>query len=275
MALYNIPYFLFVLVVLLNLLGFFYTLLSTFSHLFILFYLFIYSMLLPLVFFAPNIAYFLVVSSGLTVVFLLMFFFLNTSLVDSIAVSALSAPSLYLYLLVYSSLIFALLTLLESLALAVGGRRCLCGGNSSLTMFAVRGTSNQRLVFRTQLFVILLNLAGLPPFLVFFLKLGVIVEFFSSGFGYVPLTFLILLYLFLSIFYYYRVVRSVISPVGVVQPAQYKTKTALRSFSNPNMVNETTLYVRTFFFTILLTVCCFPFVCVLDFFLFFTSNWPL
>lgn len=277
MALYSVPYFLFVLTILLNLLVFLYTTLTVDNYFFLFFFFFIYGMLLPLVFFAPNVAYFLAVSSGLTVIFLLMFFFLNTSSMDSLTVSTLSISGLYLYLFVYSTLILALLILFESLTVVNKSGAKVFGGDTSLTVFALRGTTDQRLIFRYQLFVVLLNLAGLPPFLVFFLKLRVIVEFFSSSFSYIPLVLLIVSYLFFSIYYYYRIVRLIVSPIGVLQLTKSKTKTALIKFFNTPGVktqNCVILFLRTAALTIFYILCFLSFGLLLDFFIFFTSNWP-
>nr|ACX30993.1 NADH dehydrogenase subunit 2 [Moneuplotes crassus] len=196
-ALYNIPYFLFVLVSLLNIITLLYTILPPAGPFFVFFVFFVFGLFVPLIFSAPNVAYFLTMSSGLTVLFLMLFLSLNTMTAVSAdwAVSAIS--SLYIYLLIYSFIILLLVILFNSLALHLNPN----SGSYPLTIFLNHGTTAQKNHFRAYLLFPIINLAGLPPFLVFFCKPKIIVEFFTSGVGYLPLTLVLVFYLFISIFF--------------------------------------------------------------------------
>lgn len=274
-AVYNVPYFLFVFLILLNTLPLFSTIPSLNAcYSFLPFFIFfVFASLIPLMFLAPNLAYFLTISSGLTVLFLLLFFFTNVALATSLDFTFGVTSSLYLYLLVYTLLILTLITVLNFLTGRLDLTNTPSAGSFSLTTLLFVGTAAQRSSSRTYLLTTLINLAGLPPFLVFLLKLRIIMEFFTSGIGYLPLLLTLVFYLFVSIFFYYRTVRLFFSPTGVIRTTNHKIKPDL---TLPHSVNNNLLsFFGAVIFFIFLSICLCPVFVVADLFIYFTGNWPL
>nr|YP_011027891.1 NADH dehydrogenase subunit 2 [Euplotes vannus]UPM52101.1 NADH dehydrogenase subunit 2 [Euplotes vannus] len=274
-AVYNVPYFLFILLILLNTLPLFNTLLSfNAGNSFLLFFIFFtFASIIPLMFLAPNLAYFMTISSGLTVLFLLLFFFTDVVLVTSLDLASVTTSSLYLYLLVYSLLILTLITVLNFLIARSDLISTPGTGSFNFTTLSFMGTVAQRNSSRTYLLTTLINLAGLPPFLVFFFKLRIIVEFLTSGISYLPLLLALVFYLFASIFFYYRTVRLFFSPTGVVRTPNYKAKADLTPINS--VKNNVLAFSGAVIFFIFLSICLFPIFVVADLFIYFTGNWSL
>ena len=218
MLLYNVPYFLALVLVFFSVLGAFSSTLGgicEFSgfYLYSLF-LFLVLTLLFLVSFFPNttnLASFLVISSSLTS-FLIFSFLLIFSIHSQLNATPLPNYTLFLYLFFYGAVIFIFLVVFSS---TTTSRFSFAGSTSFLSLVLVR-FGRGRVQLRAFYLFIVLCLAGLPPLTFFFLKLRILSDLFSLGIGGILFYFIFVVYVFLSVYFYYRTVRYVLLPVNSI-----------------------------------------------------------
>ena len=199
---YNLPYFLFILLV-------FFLIITSL----VFFDTFIISVLISLVFFAfililpaslrsINLSYLFALSSSLTALLLLFVFLISNNLVAyGVSVYVNTTPTL-LYLFYY----FITFILMISLLLTTGSGFSLIG-NVSLSNLTLNSYLRNFRLLRSCFFVCIFSFAGLPPLTSFFYKLKLLVEVFSS-----PLPLLLFLpvlgfIIFISILFYFRILR--------------------------------------------------------------------
>ena len=288
LVVYNIPYFLVILLVFFSIFSEFISLVRTVLTIDdggILFFLTPVSlflsatllMLLVFLFRFTSVAYFLVVSSSLTS--FILFFFLVIYFTFSNYLLTPPSP-LYLYLFIYGILFFFLLVvfLLTSRFSSVTGRTALSG------FFGTLVVGRTRLILCVFFFTAVLGLAGFPPLTLFFVKLRLISDFFVTPFFGFSWTALLILFLFLSIYFYYRTVRFVLPPVNrlfsdhfyPIHPNTNNRKPfTYKNISNFSVGQVCRFYLFAFFFSnvvamffILFTGLGFIFIS--DLFLFFT-----
>lgn len=216
---YNIPYFLVLILVFFSIFGIFSSTLGGVFELrgfyFYVLFLFLVLTLLVLVNFLPraiNLASFLVVSSSLTS-FLVFSFLFVLALHSQLSTTSPLNCTLFLYLFFYGFIVFSFLVVFSG---AVTPYFSLNAGQMSFLSLILVRFGRGRMHLRVFYLVVVLCLAGLPPLALFFLKLRILSDFFSLGAGGASFYFVFVIYVFLSIYFYYRTVRYVILPSNVV-----------------------------------------------------------
>lgn len=271
LVLYNLPYFFFLCLFFFNILNLGYYLSPLSASVINVFLLIFFLSILFLFFVAPSVSYFLVVSSGLTVLFLLFFNYAGSKPLEFLALTDRDGAALTFYIVLYSFLVCLFLIILS------GNRQSgiTTAGLTPLSTLNFLSVTSSQTFYRPFFFFFFVNIAGLPPTIVFFVKIRIIVGFFSSGISFVPALALFIIFLFISIFYYYRVVRVFFSPTGVVT-----RRTSAAFFSRPALLlsNSLSLYITffeptlVFFYLVMiffLLACVIPSFIALDFFIYF------
>lgn len=216
---YNVPYFLVLVLVFFSIFGVFSTTLGgifVFSgYYFYVLFLFLTATLFFLVSFLPrttNLAFFLGISSSLTS-FLLFSFLLIFALHNQPIGAPLPNYTLILYLFFYGLVVFSLLVVFSG---TTAPRLSLNAGSTSFLRLVLVRFGQGRARLRVFYLLIVLCLAGLPPLTLFFLKLRILSDFFSLGAGGFLFYFVFVVYVFLSIYFYYRTVRYVALPANLI-----------------------------------------------------------
>jgi len=216
---YNIPYFLVLILVFFSIFGVFSSTLGDVFGLrgfyFYVLFLFLVLTLLFLINFLPrvaNLASFLVVSSSLTS-FLVFSFLFILALHSPLTIASSLNCTLFLYLFFYGFVIFSFLVVFSGVVVPYFSLSA--GLTSFLNLILVR-FGRERAHLRVFYLVVVLSLAGLPPLALFFLKLRILSDFFSLGVGGASFYFVFVLYVFLSIYFYYRTIRYVLLPTNAV-----------------------------------------------------------
>lgn len=232
---YNVPYFLTLVLVFFSILGVFSSTLGgifTFrGYIFYTLFLFLTLTLLFLVSFLPrttNLASFLVISSSLTS-FLVFSFLLILAIYTQPNTAPLPNYTLFLYLFFYGLVVFGFLVVFSSTTTPYFALNA--GSVSFLSLVLVR-FGRGRTQLRVFYLFIVLSLAGLPPLTSFFLKLRILADFFSLGAGGAPFYFIFVIYVFLSIYFYYRTLRYVLLPTDSIIKAKPADQSPNYSITN-------------------------------------------